>query len=144
MKRPATTSSRTIELRILVTGSVRGCAYALQRGRDEIEQIHVATEADLCFELPVTVSQAADGTWDAKGPHVQGPRGARFVYITSGTRAGQASVWNRRAKIPLSGLYAAASSSAAARFEARIAGTARDLGPACASVPLLGAGWRRL
>lgn len=71
------------------------------------------------------------------GPFVQGPRGARFVYINSGTP------WTRRAKVHLSGITWALIRRAKGKPpETRFAGTARDGGPSCSTVPLLGGGWQ--
>jgi hypothetical protein len=58
--------------------------------------------------------------------------------------AGQAdSCWTRRAKVPLTGIGTTLLQSALAgngrMLETRISGKARDGGPACATVPLLGA-----
>jgi hypothetical protein len=69
------------------------------------------------------------------------------VYVNSGTLAGQVdSRWTRRAKIHLEGisweLIERALASPGTVLEARIAGMARDGGPACATVPLLDGGWR--
>jgi len=68
------------------------------------------------------------------------------VYINTGVRAGQPdSCWDRRAKVPLGGITSdliAAALAGDVALEARIEGTARDGGPACATVPLLGDGWR--
>lgn len=78
------------------------------------------------------------------GPFTQGPRGARFVYVNSGTLAGQANTkWTRRAKVPLSGItWAMIKRAKGAILEARIDGVGRDGGPACGTVPLLDGGWR--
>ena len=39
------------------------------------------------------------------GPFTQGPPASRFVYVNSGTMAGEnATPWTRRAKIPLAGI----------------------------------------
>jgi hypothetical protein len=52
--------------------------------------------------------------------------------------------WTRRAKIPLAGITWPMIAKAAngGFLEAGIAGTARDGGPACATVPLLDQGWK--
>lgn len=137
----------TVRLRMIVTNPVPGVGYAVQCGRDEIEQVQVATDKDLAFAVAVTLRASKDGAPDTRGPHVQGPLGGRFVYITSGKRAGQAgSPWDRRAKIPLSGVpeIAANTGGATITLEARIEGRMRDGGPMCASVKLTGGGWRRL
>lgn len=83
------------------------------------------------------------------GPFTQGPPTARFVYVCSGTYAGDpGSCWSRRAKVPLSeiteDLVRRLEQTPHSRLEARIAGKARDGGPACASVAILDAGWRVL
>ena len=75
-----------------------------------------------------------------------GPTGGRFIYINSGTYAGHSdSCWSRRAKVPLSGitweLIEEALTKSGVLLEARIAGTAKDGGPACATVQLLEDGW---
>ena len=72
---------------------------------------------------------------------------ARFSYLAAGRRAGDTtSCWDRRAKVALAGItpavLAAWRATPGAVLEARIAGTARDGGPACATVPLLGGGWQ--
>ncbi|HEY7635758.1 MAG TPA: DUF5990 family protein [Gemmatimonadales bacterium] len=81
------------------------------------------------------------------GRVTQGPPSARFVYVNSGVRAGQAdSCWDRRAKVPITGITSHLIDSVehkrGTRLEARIAGTAGDGGRACATVPLLDGGWR--
>ena len=73
------------------------------------------------------------------GSFVQGPPGQRFVYIDIGTCAGQTNtVWNRRLKIPLSGitwdLLNKLSSDSQMILEARVPGTGKDGGPNCATV----------
>jgi hypothetical protein len=68
------------------------------------------------------------------GSFVQRPCGRRFVYLDIGTYAGQAdSHWSRRRKIPISGITAKMI-AAGGVLEARVPGTGRDGGPACATV----------
>ena len=56
----------------------------------------------MTFELEVRVGTRSDGQPNFLGPFAQGPPADRFVYINSGTLAGQAeSEWTRRAKVPL-------------------------------------------
>lgn len=138
---------RALLLRIVVEHPIPGCAYALQRGKSEIDQIQIGAEFDLEFTRSMVLRPGSDGVMDPKGLYVQGPRNARFLYITSGTLAGQAgSCWTRRAKVSLRGIENALPSTGVGLFppliEARILGRARDAGPACANEPLLGAGWR--
>jgi len=129
-------------LRIEVIAPPTGVAFAMQRGRDElVPPISISADA-LLFEFSVRVADLNVQPPRLLGPFAQGPVGARFVYINSGTLAGQAtSCWTRRAKVPLFGIPKSAFESALARsgsiLQASIRGTARDGGPACASVPLL-------
>jgi hypothetical protein len=62
-----------------------------------------ATVADWAIEVrPV---RADDGSWDFRGPLVDGKRGDRFLYLNWGTLAGDGSFsMFRRAKITLSDL----------------------------------------
>jgi hypothetical protein len=89
----------------------------------------------------------ADGSPRFLGPFTQGPPAARFVYIRSGTLAGQTNTpWTRRAIIHLAGVTWALihkiEKQPGAHLEVRFAGTAKDGGPSCASVPFLDGGWR--
>ena len=77
------------------------------------------------------------------GPFTFGPPAGRFVYLSwSGVPAGGgARAMFRRIKIPLAGisarLLAELDRTPGAALVATIAGTARDGGPACATVPLV-------
>ena len=138
-----------LPLRIVVEAPVPGVAMALQRGASAkatlIGPVQASADA-LIFDFDVTVEgAAAEGGPRLLGPFVQGPPGGRFVYINAGTYAGQpASIWQRRAKVPLAGLTWPLIEALApgGRLEAGIAGAGRDGGPACASVALSPPGWR--
>ena len=55
----------------------------------------------LIFDFELT-ADLSDTVPNFLGPFSQGPKSARFVYINSGTAAGQIdSCWSRRAKVPL-------------------------------------------
>lgn len=54
-----------------------------QRGT-EPDQLVPADAEEAVFDLTADVVAAPDGTTGFRGPWVQGPRGARFVYLTSG------------------------------------------------------------
>lgn len=132
-------------VRIRVEAPPPDVAWALQLGRTELLP-PTRRAAPLEFETTVRVVDGTNGELDFRGAAVQGPRGGRFIYLTSGTRAGQpGSPWDRRAKVSLEGLrllLAQARGGAADVIGVvAIAGTSRDGGPACASVPLLGEGW---
>ena len=138
---------REIQMRIVVIDPPEGVVFALQRGKGELISSMMASGADLSFEFTVRVGADKDELPNFLGPYVQGPRGGRFVYINSGLMAGQAdSCWSRRAKIGLQGitwsLIKQMDATPAGVLEARIAGKGKDGGPACATVKLLGSGWR--
>ncbi len=137
-----------IALRIVVLRPPPGVAFRVQRGRGELLEPAQASADTLVFDFTVRVGAArADGAPSLLGPFTQGTPADRFVYVNSGTLAGQAdSCWTRRAKVRLAGigreLVDAALGTPGAVLQARIEGTGRDGGPACASVPLLDGGWR--
>jgi len=141
--RPA---AREIPIRICVVQPPPGVAIKVQRGRDELLPPSIDTAELITFELRVRLGDAAGGGPRFLGEFVQGPPSARFVYVNSGKRAGQPDTfWDRRAKVSLMGISNAKVKEVLDRpgrvLEAHIGGKARDGGPMCASVPLLGAGW---
>jgi Family of unknown function (DUF5990) len=132
-------------IRVRIEAPPPDVAWALQLGRTELLP-PTRSSKHLEFETTVRVVTGTNGELDFRGPAVQGPRGGRFIYLTSGTRAGQfGSPWDRRAKVSLEGLRPLFAQLRGGTADvvgvATIAGTGRDGGPACASVPLLGAGW---
>lgn len=138
-----------LPLRIVMEDPVPGVAIVLQQGASAKARLVGPTASSpsaMTFELEVSVDgPLPDGRPRLLGLYVQGPPDARFVYLCVGQLAGQpGSPWTRRVKVPLGGLSWALIEALApgAWLEARIAGRARDGGPACASVPLLGPGWR--
>jgi hypothetical protein len=137
----------TVTLRVTIASPVPGVALALQRGRDALVAPVRSTRDAVTFEVTAEVRIRPNGAPVLAGSDVHGPPAARFLYITVGTRAGQPdSPWNRRAKVPLGGITAAQLTAARSTRDvvlaARIAGKAKDGGPACATVPLLDGGWR--
>ena len=100
----------------------------------------------MTFEFEVRVGTRSGGQPNFLGPFVQGPPAGRFVYINSGTLAGQTdSPWTRRAKVPLTSITRALierARMAGTILEVEIDGAGRDGGPACATVPLMSGGWR--
>jgi hypothetical protein len=135
-------------LRIAVIQPPHGVPWAVQSGRSELIRPIDRTERLILFDLTVRLGTTrADGQLTLLGPVTQGSPANRFLYVNSGSRAGQAdSCWGRRAKVPLTGITPALVESVrrkpGARLEVRIAGTGPDGGPACATVPLLDGGWR--
>jgi len=137
-----------LPLCIVVEEPVRGLALALQRGQaGKATLLPPARDAlaAVAFELEVTVDASLpDGRPRLLGPFVQGPPGARFVYLAVGRRAGQVeSPWDGRVKVPLGGLGwdQIEELSPKGRLVARIAGQSPKGGPALASVRLLLPGW---
>jgi hypothetical protein len=134
-------------LRITLEAPPEDVTFCLQRGRDELVSPRRSRGAPLSFDFTVRVRPAAGSEpMSFLGPFTQGPPASRFVYVNSGTMAGEtATPWTRRAKIPLAGITAPMVKKALADpracIEARIHGTARDGGPACATCRPLGDGW---
>lgn len=138
-----------LRLRVVLVAPPAGVRWALQLGRDQLVAPTAVAADRVVLETTVALAPPApDGTRPLRGPAVQGPRGARFLYANCGTSAGDpSSPWTRRAKIPLPTalapeLVAAWQQAPTQVLEAHVAGTDRKGGPACASVPLLGGAWR--
>ena len=146
MRRESSDQHHELTLRIVVTDPPRGVRFQLQRGRTELDPPSRTTPEALVFEFPVKVARRPDGQPNFLGPYTQGPPAGRFVYVNSGTLAGQSDTrWSRRAKVPLTSISWPLIERArrpGAILEASIAGTGRDGGPCCASMPLTAGGWR--
>jgi Family of unknown function (DUF5990) len=141
----STVNEPEIALRITLVDPPRDVAFAVQEGRDQLHEVTRSTGATRTLTVKSNDSVASPLVF--LGPFTQGPPSSRFVYVNSGTSAGdRLSCWTRRAKIPLVGITAALlrelETNRGAVLEARIAGKSRDGGPACATVPLLDGGWR--
>lgn len=143
----STTSSKAeISLRIVVLNRPPAVRFAVQRGRDELVQPVETSLERLVFDLAVWVSGTRSEPPRLTGPFAQGPPAGRFVYVNSGTMAGQPeSCWTRRAKVPITAidwdLIEQLEKSPGSVLEARIDGVGRDGGPACATVPFA-SDWR--
>lgn len=145
---PIKTSTETLALRITVVDPPPLTVWALQLGRDELVKPTSNTGSRISFDfsVEVVVGDASDG-FRLRGPAVQGRPGERFVYLCVGSYAGQfGAAASGRSKISLEGisrtLVDALKAQGSGVLEAQFAGTARNGGPARASVPLLGEGWR--
>ena len=130
---------QSLRLRIVVTEPLSGVWFALQRGKSELVAA-TSRAAELIFDFSILADLSADPP-RLTGEFTQGPPAARFIYINSGTYAGQpGTVWSRRAKVPITGITAQLASEAIAKncaLQAVVRGIAKDGGPFCASVPLL-------
>ncbi len=136
----------TIPFRVIVLAPPSGVHFAIQSGKDRLLAVQVSGVGDLRFEFSLRLQQGPDGLPNFLGDCAQGPRQGRFVYLTVGARAGQpGTCWDRRAKLPLRSidwpLLDALEANPNMLIEGEFAGRARDGGPLCASVPVIG-GWR--
>jgi hypothetical protein len=134
-----------VTLRLRIVHPPTGVRWAVQLGRDGLlPPIQIATDS-VDFEIPLSLGPNLRGTVQLKGAAIQGPSAARFIYVTSGKRAGEPfSCWDRRAKVSLSSINVQQlrALNGPALFYGVIQGTARDGGPACASVALIDGEWK--
>lgn len=136
-------SESVLPLRITVQRPPPGVLFCVQGRPGEYLSQTRSKDADLVFDFDVRVVPGDQPR--LLGAVVQGSPVQRFVYVCSGTYAGdKTTCWSRRAKVPLIGITSdmVAKRPPGKRLSAAILGTAADGGPACASVPLLGPGWR--
>lgn len=138
-----------LTFRIVLEKPPAGVDFALQKGKGnkyEIVQKQRSGGKDLRFEFTArAVSGAKTVEPNLLGPFVQGPSGARFVYIGIGAFAGQTDIpWSRRLKVPLSGIAEKMvnriEKDPGLILEAHVPGTGKDGTPACATVKAF-AGW---
>jgi Family of unknown function (DUF5990) len=150
MKKKNKTQKRESEvrLRLVLAAPPPGVDFGVQEGQGSgYTTIHRQRSdgADLTFEFTMTVrDNRDDGLPNFTGPLAQGPATGRFIYIDIGKYAGQPdSCWERRLKVPLSGISWDMIEQAAGKkvLEARLPGTGRDGGPSCATVKPT-EGWR--
>ncbi len=137
---------REAALRVVIDGPPPGVVFQLQRGRADLAPPVSRTAEQIVFEFSVGVGRRPNGAPNFLGPFTQGPPAERFVYINSGTLAGQVeSCWTRRAKVPLTDITWTLIDEARrgdAVLEVHVKGTGSDGGPTCAGVRLLAPGWR--
>ncbi len=141
---------RELTFRIVLEKPPAGVDFALQKGRGndyEVVQKQRSGTGDLRFEFTARVIAGGKGDEpNLLGPFVQGPKGARFVYLDIGAYAGQAdTIWGRRLKVPLSGITTEVLDRIEDRskvvLETHVPGTGKDGGPNCATVKPFG-GWK--
>lgn len=124
-----------------------GVAFCLRAKDNDIVDRTVAAEDAIQFDFSMQVRRTGEsGLPRFVGRFAFGPPAGRFIYIGSGTFAGQEdSCWSRRAKIGLTGItweMIDQSASGDVRLEAHVIGRACDGGPLCATAPFLDGGWR--
>lgn len=146
----ANATATELQLILVITAPPPGVLFAVQSGRDGLLAPYASTPASLSFALTLSLGPAlADGSFNFRGPFAQGTPADRFVYVNSGTYAGQVGCpWERRAKIKLTGiprhLVETAAGDVNSAIEGHIHGTAKDGGPVCATVPPLSINWQRV
>src|SRR5258705_7919750 len=93
---------REVPIQIIVVSPPMDVLFAVQQGKDEVLSPVLSTGEDVTFDLTLRVGAKECKEPNFLGPHVQGPKHSRFLYLNSGTCAGQKdSCWTRRAKISL-------------------------------------------
>ena len=125
-----------VKFRIVVEDPLPGVAMQVQRGKDALLP-PVKNGNSLVFDFEVTVDLSGSSP-NFSGKYAQGPKNSRFIYVNSGTYAGEHdSIWGRRAKLSLMSITAKQIETAFennARIEISMPGVGRDGGPTCASV----------
>jgi hypothetical protein len=136
-----------IPIRLVVTDPPSGVTMQVQKGRDDLLAPAEQNKDRLVFDLEMDL-QIESGTPNFLGKFAQGPKQSRFIYINSGTYAGQHDTcWSRRAKVSLMDVTPdqvhELLASPGSRLEISIKGTGTDGGPVCASVkPHATSGWK--
>jgi len=132
-----------LPIRIVVENPLAGVSMLVQDGKDRLLPAAKATSKELIFEFPINVDLSS-GSPNFLGRFAQGLKDARFVYVNSGTYAGEHhSCWSRRAKLSLMSITKQQVEEAIESggvIETRFPGVGRDGGPTCASVK--GLEWR--
>lgn len=127
-----------LPFRVIVSAPPSGVAMMVQRGRDELLRPVVVSKDELNFEFEIDVDLAGEDH-NFLGKYAQGPKNARFVYVNSGTYAGeQHSCWSRRAKLSLITIRREQVESVirgkSLLLETTMPGVGKDGGPTCGSV----------
>lgn len=141
-------SPAELQFILLVTGAPAGVRFAVQHGRDGLLPPYASTADGLSFAITLGLGPSLpDGSFNFRGPFAQGTPADRFIYLNSGTYAGQPDTpWARRAKIKMAGvprpLVEAAAGDPNRAIEVRFHGTAKDGGPVCATVDPQAIAWR--
>ncbi|MBI3416026.1 MAG: hypothetical protein HY043_12065 [Verrucomicrobia bacterium] len=119
----------------------------------QLHQGQTRHNGDLHFSCECSVKRdASSGSPVFLGPFVHGPATKRFLYLSwkpknwqPGTREIVPPPYTRRMKVHLATIswpLLEAAWRAGAVLEVTVPGTAKDGGPACASVPVLEGGWK--
>ena len=132
-----------VKMRIVISDPPAAVAMMVQDGKNKLLAAAKASATQLVFEFSVNVDSSS-GSPNFLGKFAQGPKDARFVYVNSGTYAGEHhSCWGRRAKLSLMSITREQVEQAVEEngvIETSFPGVGRDGGPTCASVK--GLEWR--
>lgn len=132
-----------LTVQVILVAPPAGVDFGVQRGAGtDYETLFTQRSrgGDVRFQFAIALAPAKqDGLPAFKGPFVQGPPAARFIYIDVGEMAGQKDTpWSRRMKVPLHGISWEMIRKATAKpghaVLAKIPGTASDGGPNCATI----------
>jgi hypothetical protein len=132
-----------LKLHIVLQTPPANAHFGLQKGSGnnyETVQTQRSTGQDLYFNFSVEIKgdRSKNMPPDFKGPFVQGPAMGRFVYIDIGSYAGKEGPWNRRLKIPLTGitweLIDEVNAGSGNILQTHVPGTGKDGTPNCATV----------
>lgn len=129
---------RELPVRVVVMNPLRGVTMKVQLGKNDLLAPSSSDDEKLIFDFEITVDTSS-GTPNFLGKYAQGPKDQRFVYVNSGSYAGQHGVcWDRRAKLSLMSITAEMVEQALSNpekvIETMMPGIGRDGGPTCASV----------
>ena len=134
-----------IPFRIIVDAPLTGVKTRVQKGKDELLEPSSILGSSVCFEFEISVDVDGGGPLNFLGKFAQGPKDSRFVYVNSGTYAGQFETgWARRAKLSLMSITKQQIQNVIENrgsfMETTMPGVGRDGGPTCARVK--GIEWR--
>ena len=133
-----------IPFRIIVDAPLAGVKTRVQKGKAELLEPFSTSGSAICFEFEISVDVNGSAL-NFLGKFAQGPKDSRFVYVNSGTYAGQPhTTWARRAKLSLMSItkdqIQNVIDNRGSFIETTMPGIGRDGGPTCASVK--GIEWR--
>lgn len=128
-----------IALRIVLENPTFGVDFGLQQGKGanyQVLQKQRAIDNNLLFDFFLKVKRSPQKNPIFLGALAHGTPKERFVYINIGASAGQINtVWNRRLKIPLSGItwemLARCQADTQVRLEIHVPGKGKDGTPNC-------------
>jgi hypothetical protein len=134
-----------VSFRVVVENAPTDVTFAVQLGKFEL--LPPTREKDqLVFEFRLRVKPGKSSQVVFLGPASHGPPQDRFVYVNSGTSAGQLdSPWTRRAKLKLGTVDRAMVEQVLQDtrlcLEGRMPAMGADGGPVCATTKLF-SGWK--